>query len=96
MFVHAFLFQWKPQATEQDKQQAAEKIRALQGQIPGLMKTSYNANTSPRSQGFTHGGVMKFSDRATLEAFFRTLSHMKLVEWLMPLLDVAAELDYEA
>jgi len=96
MIVHAFLFQWKPQATEQDKHRAAEGIRALQGQIPGLMETSYNANISPRSQGFTHGGVMKFRDQASLEAYFVHPVHQKLVEWLMPLLALAAELDYEA
>jgi hypothetical protein len=96
MFVHAFLFQWKPQITEQDKQKAAKEIRALQGQIPGLIETSFDTNTSPRSQGFTHGGVMKFRDQAALEAYFIHPVHQKLVDWLMPLLAVAAELDYEA
>lgn len=51
---------------------------------------------SPRSQGFTHGGVMKFRDQAALEAYFTHPVHQKLVDWLMPLLAVAAELDYEA
>lgn len=96
MMVHAFLFQWKPQVTEQDKELAEERIRALQGQIPGLIETSYNANTSPRSQGFTDGGVMKFRDAAALAAYFTHPVHQKLVDWLMPLLSVAAELDYEA
>lgn len=96
MMVHVFLFQWESQATEADKQMAAERIRALQGQIPGLIETSYSANTSPRSQGFTHGGVMKFRDEAALNAYFTHPVHQKLVDWLMPLLAVAAELDYEA
>jgi Stress responsive A/B Barrel Domain len=96
MIVHAFLFQWKPQATQRDKEQAAERIRALQGQIPGLIETSYSANTSPRSQGFTHGGMMKFSDDAALQSYFTHPVHVKLVDWLMPLLALAAELDYEA
>ncbi len=95
MVVHAFLFRWKPQTSEQDKQQAAERILALQNQIPGLIDASYSANTSPRSQGFTHGGVMKFRDQAALEAYFTHPLHVTLVDWLMPLLAVAAELDYE-
>ena len=95
MMVHAFLFEWKPRAMEQDKQKAAEEIRGLQGQIAGLIETSYNANMSPRSQGFTHGGVMKFRDAASLQAYFAHPVHQKLVDWLMPLLAVAAELDYE-
>ena len=95
MIVHAFLFQWKPQTSERDRHHAAEKIRDLQGQIPGLIETSYNANTSPRSHGFTHGGVMKFRDHAALEAYFIHPVHQELVKWLMPLLALAAELDYE-
>ncbi len=95
MMIHAFLFQWKPQTTEADKQRAAASIRALQGKIPGLIETTYNANTSPRSQGFTHGGVMKFRDAAALQAYFTHPVHQELVDWLMPLLALAAELDYE-
>ena len=95
MMIHAFLFQWKPQATEADKQLAATRILALQGQIPGIVEASYNANTSPRSQGFTHGGVIKFRDAAAFETYFTHPVHQELVDWLMPLLAVAAELDYE-
>jgi hypothetical protein len=95
MYIHTFLFQWNPGVTAEDKQHAAERIRGLQGQIPGLLETSYGANVSPRSQGFTHGGVMKFQDAAALEAYTPHPVHQELVQWLMPLLKVAAELDYE-
>jgi len=95
MYIHTFLFQWQPSVTGEIKERAAGDIRGLQGQIPGLLETSYGANVSPRSQGFTHGGVMKFRDAAALEAYVTHPVHTKLVEWLMPLLKVAAELDYE-
>lgn len=95
MMIHAFLFQWKPQTTEADKQLAATRILALQDQIPDIVEASYSANTSPRSQGFTHGGVMKFRDAAALQAYFIHPVHQELVDWLMPLLTAAAELDYE-
>lgn len=95
MYIHTFLFQWNPGVTTQEQQRAAERIRGLQGQIPGLLETSYGANVSPRSQGFTHGGVMKFRDAAALESYFTHPVHEKLVQWLTPLLKVAAELDYE-
>lgn len=96
MYIHTFLFQWHASVTEEMKQRAAREIRALQGQIPGLLETSYGANISPRGQGFTHGGVMKFKDKAALEAYTPHPVHAKLVAWLMPLLKLAAELDYEA
>ena len=35
-------------------------------------------------------------DEAALQAYFTHPVHQKLVDWLMPLLAVAAELDYEA
>jgi Stress responsive A/B Barrel Domain len=95
VYVHTFLFQWQAGVSANEIQRAAEEIRALQGQIPGLLETSYGANVSPRSQGFTHGGVMKFRDKAALEAYFTHPVHEKLVQWLMPLLKLAAELDYE-
>jgi hypothetical protein len=95
MYLHTFLFQWHASASPELQERAAKDIRGLQGQIPGLLETSYGKNTSPRSQGFTHGGVMKFRDAAALEAYFSHPVHQKLVEWLMPLLKLAAELDYE-
>jgi hypothetical protein len=95
MYIHTFLFQWQPNVTEEMKDRAAREIRALQGQIPGLMETSYGENRSSRSQGFTHGGVMKFQDKASLDTYSPHPVHQKLVNWLMPLLKTAAELDYE-
>jgi hypothetical protein len=95
MYIHAFLFQWQPGVTEEQHERAAKEIRALQGQIPGLLETSYHKNISPRSQGFSHGGVMKFRDAGALEAYSTHPVHQKLVDWLMPLLKLAAELDYE-
>jgi hypothetical protein len=95
MYIHTFLFQWHPSVTTEHKDRAAREIRALQGQIPGLLETSYGANISLRSQGFTHGGVMKFTDKAALEAYNTHPVHEKLVQWLRPGLKLAAELDYE-
>jgi len=95
MYIHTFLFQWQPGVGAEMQERAAKDIRGLIGHIPGLLEASYGKNVSPRSQGFTHGGVMKFRDAAALEAYFTHPAHEKLVEWLMPLLRVAAELDYE-
>src|SRR4029077_21244303 len=82
MYIHAFLFQWQPGVTEEQQGRAGTENRALQGQIPGLVETSYGKNISARSQGFTHGGVMKFRDAAALEAYPPHPVHQKLVDWL--------------
>jgi hypothetical protein len=94
MFVHTFAFRWKPGVSEEQKLRAIAEIRGLQGQIPGLVETWVGANVSPRSQGYEHGGTMKFTDRAALDAYGGHPAHQKLLQWLMPLID-PIEVDFE-
>lgn len=93
--IHTFAFRWKPTTTSEQKQRAIVEIRALQGQIPGLLETLVGENFSPRSQGYELGGVMKFADRAALEEYGGHPVHQKLLAWLMPLID-PVEVDFEA
>lgn len=94
MVIHTFAFRWKPGVTPEKKQQAIAAIRALQGRIPGLVETWVGENLSPRSQGYELGGVMKFDDRAALEAYGAHPVHQELLSWLMPLID-PLEVDFE-
>ena len=80
---------------EDQKLRAVAEIRALQGQIPGLLETSVGVNFSPRSRGYELGGVMKFADRPALDAYGGHLIHQQLLQWLMPLID-PIEVDFEA
>jgi antibiotic biosynthesis monooxygenase (ABM) superfamily enzyme len=92
---HAFAFQWKPDATETLKDKAAKDIAAFQGQIPGLLETHVGPNISPRGKGYTFGGIMRFKDQASLDAYVQHPSHQALLAWLVPLID-AIELDLSA
>jgi hypothetical protein len=94
MFLHVFLFRWKPGVTEAQKARVAPAVQAFQGVIPGLLETSTGNNTSPRGQDYTFGGVMKFTDRQAFEAYFDHPAHVELISWLMPLID-PVELDFE-
>jgi Stress responsive A/B Barrel Domain len=94
MVIHTFAFRWQPSVTDEQKQRAVRQIRALQGQIPGLVETLVGTKISPRSQGYELGGVMKFSDRAALDAYGGHPVHQKLLTWLMPLID-PIEVDFE-
>ncbi len=95
MVIHTFAFRWKPNVTAEQKQHAIAEIRALQGQIPGLLETLVGVNISPRSQGYELGGVMKFADGPCLDAYSYHPVHQKLLTWLMPLID-PIEVDFEA
>jgi hypothetical protein len=93
MYIHMFAFGWKPGVSEAQKLRVRTEIRSLQGQIPGLLETWVGTNISPRSQGYELGGVMKFADEASLLAYPVHPVHVKLVEWLMPLID-PVEVDF--
>jgi hypothetical protein len=94
MVVHTFAFRWKPGVTEEQKQRVLREILALQTQIPGILETNAGFNFSPRSLGYDFGGVMKFPDRATMEAYNSHPVHQKLLSWLLPLID-PLEVDFE-
>jgi hypothetical protein len=95
MVIHAFAFRWKPGVTEAQKERARVEILALHGRIPGLLEAAAGSNFSPRNQGYEFGGVMKFSDRDSLDAYQTHPEHMKLLAWLVPLID-AVEIDFES
>lgn len=94
-YFHAFAFQWKPDVTDAQKQRAAKEIAALQGPIPGLLETHVGPNISPRGKGYTFGGIMRFKDQASLDAYPQHPAHQALLVWLRPLID-AIELDLRA
>ena len=94
MFIHIFGFRWKADASSAAKVRAAEEIRAFEGTIPGLLDVSAGENVSPRGQGYTFAGLMRFTDRAACDAYATHPSHMALLEWLVPLIE-PVELDFE-
>ncbi|HUL33031.1 MAG TPA: Dabb family protein [Candidatus Eisenbacteria bacterium] len=95
MYIHLFAFRWKPGTTQEQKTRAVTEIRALQGQIPGLLETFVGENISPRGQGYELGGVMKFTDKAALDSYSPHPVHQKLLSWLVPLIE-PIEVDFEA
>jgi antibiotic biosynthesis monooxygenase (ABM) superfamily enzyme len=92
---HVFAFQWKPAATQEEKARARKDIAAFQGQIPGLLETHAGHNISPKGKGYTFGGIMRFKDKAALDAYVQHPAHQALLVWLVPLID-AIELDLNA
>lgn len=95
-FVHIVLFKWKPDATPEAIIQVVEGLRGLKDKIPGIVDLSCGENFSDRSQGFTHGLVVRFADRAALEAYGPSEAHQHVVQnFIAPIrVDVLA-VDYE-
>ncbi len=95
MFIHIFGFRWKAAATEAHKARATKEILAFRGAIPGLIEAHVGPNLSPRGQGYTFAGMMKFTDKAACDAYAIHAAHLALLEWLVPLIE-PVELDFEA
>ncbi len=92
MFLHVFLFRWKPQATAADRVQAADQIRHLRDSIPTILEVCVGDNQSPRAAEYTFGGVMRFASQADFKAYEVHPAHQALLGWLLPLIE-AVELD---
>lgn len=94
MLIHMFAFRWTPGVTGTQKDHVVSEIGKLKGVIPGLLETYVGQNLSPRGGGYDLGGVMKFEDRAALDAYGGHPAHQALLAWLMPLID-PIEVDFE-
>jgi len=95
MFIHMFAFRLNPGITEAQQDRMLREIGELKKQIPLVVESYVGKNVSPRGQGFVIGGVMKFADQASLDAYNTHPVHQALLKWLLPLID-AIEVDFPA
>ena len=93
---HVVLFKLKADAPESDKRDMLSRLLALRNTIPGIVHASAGANFSARAQGYTHGFVVRFRDRAALEAYLPHPAHQAVVEHhVRPISEGVLALDYE-
>ncbi len=96
MVEHVVLFKLKPEATEEQKTAAMEALKGLQHQIDGIVHLTCGKNFSERSQGFEIGLVVRFQNRAALEAYLPHPAHRGAVErYLHPIREDVIVVDYE-
>lgn len=101
MIEHVVLFKWQDEAMNGDDRQrviasAHAGLAALKSKIPSIVDLSVGLNFSARSQGFHSGLVVRFHDRAGLEAYAQHPEHTKVVEQLIrPIAASILAVDYE-
>lgn len=81
--VHVVLFKWKDEATPEAIDTILVQLRALKNEIPGIVEFTAGEDFCGRSQGFTHGLVAHFTDRASLEAYGPHPAHQRIVQQLI-------------
>ena len=96
MIEHIVLLRWTEKATQEAIDRAMAELRSLNEKIPGIVDLSSGANFSERSKGFTHGLVVRFKDRAALEAYLPHPEHQRVVQtFINPIRGDAIIVDFE-
>lgn len=96
MVEHMVIFRLKESATAEQREQMLKNLATLKEQIPGIVDLSTGVNFSDRSQGFNIGLVVRFTDRAALEAYGPHPAHQAVVtEFIRPITDNVIVVDYE-
>lgn len=96
MIEHIVLFKVKKEVPESAARDMLTRLVALKESIPGILQASAGVNFCARAQGYTHGFVVRFQDRAALEAYQPHPAHQSVVEkHVKPISEAVLALDYE-
>jgi hypothetical protein len=95
--VHVVLFKWKEGASAEQITRVMQALDTLKSKIPGIVDFTCGENFCERSQGYTHGLVARFTDRAALDAYGPHPAHQDVVLTLIrPILESVIAFDFEA
>ncbi|MBI4396420.1 MAG: Dabb family protein [Elusimicrobia bacterium] len=96
MIEHIVLFKIKPNTTDEQSSRMLRRLLELREKAPGILEVSAGANFSERSRGFTHGFVVRFKDRAALDAYLPHPEHQAVVqECVRPIAEEVLVVDFE-
>lgn len=69
MQVHIALYQWKPDATEDQINEALAEITSLEQKVPGVVEISCARNESKFSEGYSHVILVRGESADALAAY---------------------------
>ena len=96
MIEHIVLIRWTEQASPEAIDTVMTELRGLKGKIDVIVELSCGADFSERAKGYTHGLVVRFGDRAALNAYISHPEHQRVVQKLInPIRADILALDYE-
>jgi hypothetical protein len=96
MVEHILLMRWTDEASKETIENVLAELRALKNKIAGIVDLSCGANFSERAKGYTHGLIIRFADRAALEAYYPHPEHQRVVQnFINPIRADTLILDYE-
>jgi quinol monooxygenase YgiN len=99
VFRHVVLFKFKPDATPEQIRRVEEEFRKLPAAIDVIQDFEWGTSRTVEAdlaQGYTHGFLLTFRDRAGLEAYLPHPAHTAFVDLVKPLLEEVHVFDYVA
>lgn len=96
MVEHLVLFKVKAGVGEEAIAAMKQALQGLQEAIPGILEITVGDNFSERSQGFTHGLLVRFENRAALDVYIPHPAHEDTRNnYILPIVEDVLVVDYE-
>ena len=96
MVEHIVLFKTRADATPEQREAMRQALLSLQDRVPGIVQATCGYNFSERNQGYDLGFVVRFADRAALDAYLPHPAHQEVVErYVRPISEGVLVVDYE-
>ena len=96
MIEQIVLFRWTEEASQDAIDSAVAELRGLKEKVPCIVDLSCGANFSEKAKGYSHGLVVRFKDRAALEAYSPHPEHQRVVrDHILPIRADILALDYD-
>lgn len=93
---HVVCFKLKADATPEQEEQLIQNLRGLRESVPNIVDLSVGRNFTPeRGQGYNVGLVVRFRNRADLEAYLPHPNHLPVKNYAAQVCESLLVIDYE-
>lgn len=95
MVKHVVMWKFKEAASAEDRLAMKRKLEALQGVVPSLLRIEVGLDQSDKAASMDMLLYSEFQTFEDLTAYAEHPQHLKVVEFVKPLVSERAVVDYE-
>jgi quinol monooxygenase YgiN len=98
MVHHIGMLQFKPGTSEAQVTEVLKGLARLKESVPGIVNFSSGKNHSPEGldQGFTHGFIATFKDKAARDTYLDHPAHVQFKNAALPFVANVVVVDFDA
>ncbi|MAE62203.1 MAG: stress protein [Planctomycetaceae bacterium] len=74
---HMVWIRFKPEVSPERIRDHLDNLRSVRDRVPGVVELVIGENFTDRADGYTHGMIVTFNDRASLESYLPHPEHVK-------------------